>query len=82
MLTKTAVTLATALILGAASVALADNDEPNYGSRSFGNGGYATQGVNPAFHARAAANCAQRYKSFDPSTMTFLGKDGKRHPCH
>lgn len=25
--------------------------------------------------------CAQRYRSFDPQSMTFLGKDGYRHPC-
>ena len=25
--------------------------------------------------------CAQKYRSYDPSTGTFLGKDGARHPC-
>ena len=25
--------------------------------------------------------CAQRYKSYDPSSGTFLGNDGHRHPC-
>ncbi len=25
--------------------------------------------------------CAQRYRSFDPQSMTFLGNDGYRHPC-
>jgi hypothetical protein len=25
--------------------------------------------------------CAQRYRSYDPSTGTFLGYDGQRHPC-
>jgi hypothetical protein len=29
----------------------------------------------------ATAYCAQRYKSYDPSTGTFLGYDGARHPC-
>lgn len=28
-----------------------------------------------------AAYCAQRYKSYDPATGTFLGYDGARHPC-
>jgi len=28
-----------------------------------------------------AAYCAQRYKSYDPATGTFLGYDGVRHPC-
>jgi hypothetical protein len=27
------------------------------------------------------AYCAQRYRSYDPQTGTFLGKDGRRHPC-
>ena len=25
--------------------------------------------------------CAQRYKSYDPSSGTYLGYDGQRHPC-
>ena len=29
----------------------------------------------------ASAYCAQRYKSYDPATGTFLGFDGARHPC-
>jgi BA14K-like protein len=28
-----------------------------------------------------AAYCAQRYRSYDPATGTFLGYDGMRHPC-
>jgi hypothetical protein len=27
------------------------------------------------------AYCAQRYQSYDPSTGTYLGYDGLRHPC-
>jgi hypothetical protein len=27
------------------------------------------------------AYCAQRYRSYDPNTGTFLGNDGQRHPC-
>jgi hypothetical protein len=27
------------------------------------------------------AYCAQRYRSYDPATGTFLGYDGQRHPC-
>jgi BA14K-like protein len=82
MLTKTTLALATALALGIASVALAANDDQPGGFRELGPGGAATQGVNPAFHKAAAAKCAKLYKkSYDPSDMTFLGKDGKRHPC-
>jgi hypothetical protein len=25
--------------------------------------------------------CAQRYRSYDPRTGTFMGYDGVRHPC-
>ena len=28
-----------------------------------------------------AAYCAQRFKSYDPATGTYLGYDGVRHPC-
>lgn len=84
MLTKTTmIALATALTLGIASVALAanENDTPG-GSRTFGGpGGGATQGVNAADHPKAASACAKKYKSYNPSDMTFLGKDGQRHPC-
>ena len=27
------------------------------------------------------AYCAQRYRSYDPSSGTFMGYDGMRHPC-
>jgi BA14K-like protein len=27
------------------------------------------------------ASCAQRYRSYDPASGTFLGYDGRRHPC-
>jgi hypothetical protein len=80
MLTKT-IALAAALVLGAAAAALAAGDDPNGGARTFGNGGYATSGVNPSFHAHTAAECSKKYKTYDPSDMTYLGKDGKRHPC-
>jgi hypothetical protein len=28
-----------------------------------------------------ASYCAQRYRSWDPASQTFLGNDGYRHPC-
>jgi hypothetical protein len=28
-----------------------------------------------------ADSCAQRYKSYDPASGTYLGYDGSRHPC-
>jgi hypothetical protein len=27
------------------------------------------------------AYCSQRFKSYDPASGTYLGYDGKRHPC-
>lgn len=29
----------------------------------------------------AEAYCMQRFKSYDPSSGTYLGYDGRRHPC-
>ncbi|MDA9421309.1 BA14K family protein [Bradyrhizobium sp. CCBAU 53380] len=29
----------------------------------------------------SAAYCAQRFKSYDPASGTYLGYDGQRHPC-
>jgi hypothetical protein len=83
MFTKTMTALAAALILGAASAALASDatDRAQGGYRELGPGGFATQGINPAYHATSAAACKRKYKSYDPSDMTFLGKDGQRHPC-
>jgi hypothetical protein len=28
-----------------------------------------------------ASSCAQRYRSYDPGSGTFLGHDGRRHRC-
>ena len=28
-----------------------------------------------------AAYCAQRYRSYDPASNTFLARDGNRYPC-
>jgi hypothetical protein len=29
----------------------------------------------------AVADCAARFRSYDPASGTFLGYDGQRHPC-
>jgi hypothetical protein len=31
--------------------------------------------------ADATSYCAQRYRSYDPGSGTYLGSDGLRHPC-
>ena len=28
-----------------------------------------------------ANNCATRFRSFDPATGTYMGRDGQRHAC-
>jgi BA14K-like protein len=28
-----------------------------------------------------ASYCAQRYRSYDPGSGTYMGYDGRRHPC-
>jgi hypothetical protein len=39
-------------------------------------------GAYAAMDSRASASsCAQRYRSYDPESGTFLGYDGARHPC-
>jgi hypothetical protein len=40
-------------------------------------------GSNPyvATNDEAGASCAQRYRSYDPASGTFLGRDGRRHEC-
>lgn len=35
----------------------------------------------PAPAGGGAAYCAQRYRSYDPGSGTYLGYDGMRHPC-
>jgi hypothetical protein len=31
--------------------------------------------------AQGDTHCAQRYRSYDPASGTFMGYDGQRHPC-
>jgi hypothetical protein len=35
----------------------------------------------PVYGNNNAAYCAQRFKSYDPASGTYLGYDGMRHPC-
>jgi hypothetical protein len=48
--------------------------DPGYGEPA---PAYADQGGG----GDAEAYCAQRYRSYDPQSGTFLGNDGVRHPC-
>lgn len=38
-------------------------------------------GAVASSQARAVAACAQRYRSYDRASGTYLGYDGFRHPC-
>jgi hypothetical protein len=53
------------------------------GGYGYDNGYYDTgyYGSNAGYNSDATAYCAQRFKSYDPSSGTYLGYDGVRHPC-
>jgi len=37
--------------------------------------------ANEAQRSRGTSYCAQRYRSYDPGSGTYLGNDGRRHSC-
>jgi len=46
---------------------------PGYGPRYYDDYAYSP--------GRDESYCVQRYRSYDPGSGTFLGNDGRRHPC-
>jgi hypothetical protein len=44
-------------------------------------GGAIAAGQANAAAQQNAAYCAQRFRSYDPASGTYLGRDGYRHPC-
>jgi len=57
---------------------------PYYDDSYYDNGYYddgATVAVVPDLGGDSSAYCAQRYRSYDPASGTYLGYDGLRHPC-
>ncbi|MGT2438497.1 BA14K family protein [Bradyrhizobium betae] len=63
-----------------------------YGYRHHGNGAAVLGGLaagaiiggaiaNSQARANGDGYCAQRYKSYDPASGTYLGFDGQRHSC-
>jgi hypothetical protein len=54
-----------------------------YGGYGYDNGYYDTgyYGSSSGYSSDATAYCSQRFKSYDPSSGTYLGYDGVRHPC-
>jgi hypothetical protein len=53
-------------------------DDPYYYDYPY-DGGYVVSGT--AASPEDVAYCRQRYRSYDIRTGTFLGNDGRRHPC-
>jgi hypothetical protein len=54
-----------------------------YADNSYSDGNYDS---GPSYVVSGGQNgdsgyCAQRYKSYDPASGTYLGYDGLRHPC-
>jgi hypothetical protein len=43
-------------------------------------GGYRNDN-SYAYMDDSASYCAQRYRSYDPASGTYLGRDGRRHVC-
>lgn len=54
-----------------------------YGYYGYGPGYYGPSYVAPAPYVGGAAvsYCAQRFRSYDPYSGTYVGNDGFRHPC-
>lgn len=52
-----------------------------YGGYGYDNGYYDTGYYGSGYNSDATAYCSQRFKSYDPSSGTYLGYDGVRHPC-
>ena len=52
------------------------NDDSAYNDLGYDgySGSVVSSGTDPSY-------CAQRYKSYDPASGTYLGRDGLRHPC-
>jgi len=60
--------------------------DPGYYSDDYANNDYYDGGypAGPGYVVSSGADpayCAQRYRSYDPGSGTYLGYDGLRHPC-
>jgi len=58
-------------------------DPYDYGDYAYDDGGYYDPGypVVVGENATGEGYCAQRFRSYDPASGTYLGFDGLRHPC-
>jgi hypothetical protein len=57
-----------------------DYDQPAYYDDQYADDG-AVAVVPAPVGGDSAAYCAQRYRSYDPASGTYLGFDGLRHSC-
>ncbi|HEY6619581.1 MAG TPA: BA14K family protein [Steroidobacteraceae bacterium] len=52
-----------------------------YADNDYYDGGYDSGPSYVVSAGQSDGYCAQRYKSYDPTSGTYLGYDGLRHPC-
>jgi hypothetical protein len=71
--------LAAGALIGGA-LASQSNYGYGYGAPVYADPGYGYAPA-PVPAGDATAYCSQRFKSYDPSSGTYLGYDGLRHPC-
>lgn len=75
--------VAGAVVGGALANSYAYYGDPYYYGNGYYDDGYyddSTVAVVPG-GGDDASYCAQRYRSYDPASGTYLGYDGQRHPC-
>jgi hypothetical protein len=56
----------------------------DYAYNNYYDNGYSGYDGDPGYVVSSGADpsyCAQRYRSYDPASGTYLGYDGLRHPC-
>ena len=73
------------ILVTAAGAAHASNSKQNEDDGGFVIPG-STAGVNPAYHPEYFGSppnrdCFARFSTYDVSTQTYLGIDGRRHAC-
>jgi hypothetical protein len=52
-----------------------------YGDDAYGNYDQSYALIGDESSSDNSGYCSQRYKSYDPASGTYLGYDGRRHPC-
>jgi hypothetical protein len=52
-----------------------------YGDDAYGDYDQAYVSMGDESSSDSSGYCSQRFKSYDPASGTYLGYDGRRHPC-